>query len=68
MASLRQGHAEIRRRMENDLGATQYYGLPYYARWITTAARVLVEKGIVTTDELGRKVDEIRTRRREELS
>ncbi len=54
--------------MENDLGATQYYGLPYYARWITTAARVLVEKGIVTTDELGRKVDEIRTRRREELS
>ncbi|MEU7876786.1 hypothetical protein [Microbispora bryophytorum] len=61
-------NAEIRRRMENDLGATQYYGLPYYARWATTAARVLVEKGIVTTDELGRKIDEIRARRGEVTS
>ena len=61
-------NAEIRRRMENDLGATQYFGLPYYARWVTTAARTLVENGIVTTDELGAKIDEIRARRRRERS
>jgi thiocyanate hydrolase subunit beta len=61
-------NAEVRRRMENDLGATQYFGLPYYVRWATVAARVLVDKGIITTDELGRKIDEIRTRLQEERS
>lgn len=55
-------NAEMRRRAENDLGVTQYFGLPYYARWITVAAKTLVENGLVTTDELGAKVDEIRAR------
>ncbi len=32
-------NSEMRRRAENDLGMTQYFGLPYYARWITTAAK-----------------------------
>ncbi|WP_433087211.1 hypothetical protein ACQP1P_15290 [Dactylosporangium sp. CA-052675] len=61
-------NSEMRRRMENDLGATQYFGLPYYARWATVAARILVDKGIITTDELGAKIDEIRARRQEERS
>ncbi|SEU24466.1 SH3-like domain-containing protein [Nonomuraea wenchangensis] len=55
-------NAEMRRRAENDLGKTQYYGFPYYGRWITGAARVLVHKGLITTDELGDKIDEIRAR------
>ncbi|WP_141584951.1 SH3-like domain-containing protein [Actinomadura sp. WMMA1423] len=55
-------NAEMRRRSENDLGATMYFGLPYYARWITGAARYLVDAGLITTDELGRKIDEIRAR------
>lgn len=58
------GHwnSEMRRRAENDLGATQYFGYPYYARWITVAAKTLVDKGLVTTDELGAKMDEVRAR------
>ncbi|MEV0973752.1 SH3-like domain-containing protein [Microtetraspora glauca] len=55
-------NSEERRRRENDLGATQYFGLPYYARWITVAAKALVDRGLITTDELGQKIDEVRTR------
>lgn len=55
-------NSEMRRRAENDLGATQYFGLPYYARWITVATKTLVDKGIISTDELGAKIDEVRAR------
>lgn len=58
-------NSEERRRAENDLGATLYFGLPYYARWITVAAKTLVEKGVITPDELSTKVDEVRARMRE---
>ncbi len=54
--------AESRRRAENDLGMTLYFGLPYYARWITVAAKTLIDKGLVTPDELSAKVDEVRAR------
>jgi hypothetical protein len=59
------GHwnAEERRRRENDLGATQYFGLPYYARWATVATKMLIDKGLVTPDELSAKLDEVRSRR-----
>ncbi|MEV0595589.1 hypothetical protein [Nonomuraea cavernae] len=55
-------NSEERRRRENDLGGTQYFGLPYYARWITVATKSLVDKQLITVDELGEKIDEIRTR------
>jgi hypothetical protein len=54
--------AEVRRRAENDLGATLYFGLPYYARWITVAAKTLINKGLITPDELSAKLDEVRAR------
>lgn len=54
--------AEERRRAENDLGATLYFGLPYYARWITVAAKTLINRGLITPDELSAKVDEVRAR------
>jgi hypothetical protein len=57
-------NAEERRRAENDLGATLYFGLPYYARWVTVAAKTLVDKGLITPDELSAKIDEVRTRMR----
>jgi hypothetical protein len=55
-------NSEVRRRAENDLGATLYYGLPYYGRWITVAAKMLVDKGLVTVSELAAKIDEVRAR------
>lgn len=56
-------NSEERRRAENDLGATLYFGLPYYARWATVAAKTLVTKGLITPDELSAKLDEVRARR-----
>ncbi|WP_281205143.1 SH3-like domain-containing protein [Nocardia shimofusensis] len=55
-------NSEERRRAENDLGATLYFGLPYYARWATVAAKTLVAKGLITPDELSAKIDEVRSR------
>jgi thiocyanate hydrolase subunit beta len=55
-------NAEFRRRAENDLGATLYYGLPYYGRWVTVAAKALVDKGLVTVSELAARIDEVRAR------
>lgn len=64
------GHwnAEERRRAENDLGVTLYFGLPYYARWITVAAKTLINKGLITPDELSAKIDEVRARQGEGAS
>ena len=54
---------ELRRAIEG-LGAEEYDRLGYYERWITAIARLLLEKGVLTTDELGRKLDEVRARAR----
>jgi hypothetical protein len=50
------------RRAVEALGADQYDRLSYYERWITAIANLLLEKGVLTTDELGRKLDEVRAR------
>ena len=55
------GIDEHRRAVEG-LGADQYDRLSYYERWITAVANLLLEKGVLTTDELGRKLDEVRAR------
>jgi len=34
----------------------------YYERWITSITQNLLHKGILTTDELGRKLAEIEAR------
>jgi hypothetical protein len=53
---------ERRRRGNNDLGASLYYGFPYYGRWIWSAARMLVDKNHITLSELLEKVAEVKAR------
>jgi len=53
---------ERRRRADNDVGATLYYGFPYYGRWIWSAARTLVDKNIVSLFELIEKIAEVKAR------
>lgn len=56
-------NAEERRRRQNvDLGQTQYLGLPYYGRWLLTAARIMVDKQFITLTELVNKIDEVKKR------
>ncbi len=46
---------ELRHGIET-LGAEAYERLSYYERWIASIARALVARGIITTDELGRRM------------
>jgi hypothetical protein len=52
---------ELRRGIEA-LGSAEYDRLGYYERWITSITQNLLQKGLFTTDELGRKLAEIEAR------
>jgi len=52
---------ELRRGIEY-LGSAEYDRLGYYERWISSITQTLLQKGILTTDELGRKLAEIEAR------
>ena len=53
---------EAKRRSVEDMGQTVYAGLTYYEKWITAAARFLMEHGHITQDELASRTDAVRTR------
>ncbi len=46
---------ELRRGIE-DLGPGAYDEMTYYERWIASVTNNLLEKGILTVDELGRRM------------
>ena len=52
---------ELRRAIE-EIGPGAYDEMSYYERWITAMTNLLLEKQIVTVDELGRKMAEIEAR------
>jgi Nitrile hydratase beta subunit len=49
---------ESRRAME-DMPAEEYLSLSYYERWIKGTERLLVEKGILTREEIEKKTQEL---------
>lgn len=55
-------NTEEKRRGVEDLGEVIIGSLTYYQRWAVSAAKVLNEKGLVTSEELGRKMIEVRAR------
>lgn len=52
---------ELRRNIES-LGAEAYDEMSYYERWIHAITTTLLQRGVITVDELGRKIEAIRTR------
>ncbi len=58
---------ELRRGIE-DLGPGAYDQLSYYERWISSITNLLIEKGVITVDELGRAIEDAKARRREAQS
>ncbi|MDH5537470.1 MAG: nitrile hydratase subunit beta [Betaproteobacteria bacterium] len=52
---------EHRRHIE-DLTPEDYDRLSYYERWILSLSHHLIERGIFTADELGRKMAEVEAR------
>jgi len=50
------------RRCTEDLGYGVYDKLPYHARRIASIANALLEKGVFTVDDLGRKMEAVERR------
>jgi len=48
---------ELRRNIEA-LGAEAYDRMSYYERWMHAIVQVLIQRGVITIDELGRKMAE----------
>lgn len=56
---------ELRRGIEQ-LGAKAYDEMSYYERWIASITSNLLEKGVISSEELGRRMAEISARREPE--
>ena len=52
---------ELRRGIEQ-IGPGAYDQLSYYERWIASITGVLLDKGVFTSDELGRRMAEVEAR------
>lgn len=52
---------ELRRNIEA-LGPAAYDSMGYYERWMHAIAQTLVQRGVISIDELGRKLAELETR------
>lgn len=52
---------QLRRSVES-LGEEKYKRLTYYEQWIWAMAQVMLERGIITDDELGRRIAEVKAR------
>ena len=52
---------ELRRSVES-LGEEKYKRLTYYEQWISAIAEVMLERGIVTDDELGWRIADVENR------
>ena len=48
---------ELRRNIEA-LGAEAYDRMSYYERWMHAIVQVLIQRGVITIDELGREMAE----------
>jgi hypothetical protein len=55
-------NTEEKRRGVEALGAEMVGKLSYYERWITAFANICFEKGILTPEDVARKMDEISAR------
>jgi hypothetical protein len=52
---------ELRKNIEA-IGPEAYDKMSYYERWVTSITQSMIQRGVITTDELGRKMEEIRAR------
>lgn len=52
---------ELRRNIEA-LGPEAYETMTYYERWIHAIAQTLIQRGVLTIDELGRRIADVQAR------
>jgi hypothetical protein len=49
---------ELRRNIES-LGAEAYDAMTYYERWIHSISQTLIQRGVISIDELGRRMADV---------
>jgi hypothetical protein len=54
---------ELRKNIEG-LPPEAYDQLSYYEKWISSLTQTLIQRGVITTEELGRKMQEVEKRKR----
>ncbi len=52
---------ELRKNIEM-LPPDAYDRMSYYERWVTSITQIMIQRGVITTEELGRKMAEIEKR------
>jgi hypothetical protein len=52
---------ELRKNIEA-LPPDAYERMGYYERWVTSITQIMIQRGVISTDELGRKMEEIQKR------
>jgi len=52
---------ELRKNIET-LPPDAYERMSYYDRWVTSITQTLIQRGVITTEELAKKMAEIRAR------
>ena len=55
---------ELRKNIEA-IGPDAYEKMSYYERWVTSITQTMIQRGVITTDELGRKMQEVQGRERD---
>ena len=55
-------NTEEKRKGVEALGETLIGKLPYYERWIVAFSNILFQKGLLTPEDLARKMDEVAAR------
>ena len=52
---------ELRKNVES-IAPEAYDRMSYYERWVTSITQTMIQRGVITTQELGRKMEEVRKR------
>ena len=47
------------------LGPEAYDRMSYYERWMSAISATLIQRGVLTIDELGRRMEEVAARKEE---
>ena len=55
---------ELRKNVEA-IPPEAYEKMSYYERWVTSITQTMIQRGVITTEELGRKMEEVQSRERD---
>lgn len=52
---------ELRKNIEA-IGPQAYDGMSYYERWVTSITHTMIQRGVISSDDLARKMEQVQAR------